>query len=131
MSRLRTRSEGLWSGSTPIDHGSVMFSFGPLEEVAPGLAFLEGFANVTALHTEDGVVLFDTGSPLSAPLVISQLQGWRTRPVHTAIYTHGHIDHVMGMAAIDEAAARARWSPATCLSGPRPTAATRRKCSAM
>lgn len=107
MSRLRARSQGLWSGAIPINHTSVMFEFGPLEEVAQGLAFIEGFANVTALHTEAGVVLFDTGSPMTAPIIVGQLQGWRTRPVHTAIYTHGHIDHVMGMAAIDDAAARA------------------------
>ena len=34
---------------------------------------------------------------------------WWAQPICGAqnIYTHGHIDHVMGMAAIDEAAARA------------------------
>lgn len=107
MSRLRERFHSLWSGSRPIDPSSVMFEFGPLEEVAPGLAFVEGFANVTALATAAGVVLFDTGSQLSAPMVASQLQAWRRRPVHTVVYTHGHADHVMGMAALDAAAAAA------------------------
>ena len=104
MSRLRARSQGLWSGAVAADVSSVMFEFGPLEEVAPDLAFIEGFANVTALHTEAGLVLFDTGSQMTAPLIAGQLQGWRARPVHTAVYTHGHVDHVMGMAAIDAAA---------------------------
>src|SRR5262252_5347154 len=107
MSRLRTRSEDLWSGALPIDDASYMFAFGPLEEVAPRLAFIESFANVTALDTDDGVVLFDTGSVMAGPVVASQLPAFCPRPVHTAVYTHGHLDHVMGMAAIDEAAERA------------------------
>ena len=51
MSRLRDRSQGLWSGAVPADVSSVMFEFGPLEEVAADLAFIEGFANVTALQS--------------------------------------------------------------------------------
>ena len=29
------------------------------------------------------------------------IRTWRTAPVHSAVYTHGHIDHVMGTAAFD------------------------------
>jgi alkyl sulfatase BDS1-like metallo-beta-lactamase superfamily hydrolase len=107
MSRLQERSDALWSGAARVDHTTIVSGFGPLEEVAPGLAFVESFANVTALATDDGLVLFDTGSPLTAQVVHAQVRAWRTAPLHTAIYTHGHVDHAMGMPPWDDEAARA------------------------
>ena len=107
MSRLRTRSDALWSGALVADHTTIVSGFGPLEEVAPGLAFVESFANVTALDTGDGLVLFDTGSPMTAPVVHREVRGWRAAPLAAAVYTHGHVDHAMGMPPWDDEAARA------------------------
>lgn len=107
MSRLRTRSEALWTGAIPVDHQTIVSGFGPLEEVAPGLAFVESFANVTALATDDGVVLFDTGSPLTCATVHGFVRGWSAAPLAAAVYTHGHVDHAMGMGPWDAEAARA------------------------
>jgi alkyl sulfatase BDS1-like metallo-beta-lactamase superfamily hydrolase len=111
MSRLRDRAEALWSGAVKADHTTIVSGFGPLEEVAPGLAFVESFANVTALDTGAGLVLFDTGSPMTAGVVHAQVRGWRQAPLAAAVYTHGHIDHAMGMPPWDaeaQAAGRAR-----------------------
>src|SRR5450432_1960472 len=66
MSRLQDRSDALWTGAVRADHTTIVSGFGPLEEVLPGLAFVESFANVTALDTGDGLVIFDTGSPMTA-----------------------------------------------------------------
>ncbi|HEV3472340.1 MAG TPA: alkyl sulfatase dimerization domain-containing protein [Actinomycetota bacterium] len=74
------------------------FSFsGDLVEVADGVAFVPSFANVTAVRTDDELVLIDTGSPLTADIVHTQVRAWSRAPVRTAIYTHGHIDHVFGV----------------------------------
>src|SRR5512140_903088 len=107
MSRLRARTDALWTGALRADHTTIVSGFGPLEEVAPGLAFVESFANVTALDTDDGLVLFDTGSPMTAAVVHAQVRGWRPAvPLAAAVYTHGHIDHAMGMPPWDDEAAR-------------------------
>ncbi|HTJ43201.1 MAG TPA: alkyl sulfatase dimerization domain-containing protein [Kofleriaceae bacterium] len=106
MSRLRERAETLWNGAAKIDHTMIMSGFGPLEEVAPRLAFVESFANVTALDTGDGLVLFDTGSPLTAATVHKEVRGWRSDPLAAAVFTHGHVDHAMGMPPWDDEAAR-------------------------
>jgi alkyl sulfatase BDS1-like metallo-beta-lactamase superfamily hydrolase len=107
MSRLRERSDALWTGALPIDHTMLVSGFGPLEEVAPGLAFVESFANVTALDAGGALVLFDTGSPMTAGAVHAQVRGWRRMlPLDTAVYTHGHVDHAMGMPPWDAEAAR-------------------------
>jgi alkyl sulfatase BDS1-like metallo-beta-lactamase superfamily hydrolase len=106
-SRLRERSDALWSGAAPIDHTMIMSGFGPLEEVAPGLAFVESFANVTAIDCGEALVILDTGSPLTAAVVHREVRGWRSAPLAAAVYTHGHVDHAMGMPPWDDEAARA------------------------
>lgn len=96
MTRLRELSESLWSGARRTDHTSILAGGAPIEEVAPGIAFFAGFGNVTAVATDAGIVLVDTGSPMTATVVHQQVRSWSPAPVHTAIYTHGHVDHVMG-----------------------------------
>jgi len=101
MSRVRELAESLWSGERRTDHTSILAGGAPLEEIAPRVAFCPGFANVVAIATDDGLVLVDTGSPMTAALVHGQVRAWSAAPVHTAIYTHGHVDHVMGTAAFE------------------------------
>ncbi len=98
MSKLRALTDELWSGARRTDHASILSMMTPLEEVAPGVAFHSGFANVIAVTTDDGLVLVDTGSPMTAGVVHQQVRGWSKAPAHTAIYTHGHVDHAMGTA---------------------------------
>ena len=56
---------------------------------------------MSAFETDEGLVLVDTG--LFGPGVQEQLRAWSERPVHTAIYSHGHVDHVMGAAVLEGA----------------------------
>ena len=52
--------------------------------------------NVTAIRTGEGLVVFDTGSVTAAPKIYERLRAWDQSPIHTIIFTHGHVDHVMG-----------------------------------
>jgi alkyl sulfatase BDS1-like metallo-beta-lactamase superfamily hydrolase len=84
-----------------------------LEELAPSVAFFKAFVNVTAVRTEDGLVLVDTGSyhPASHKLSFDAVRGWNGARVHTAVYTHGHVDHAYGLPPfLAEAHARG-WAP--------------------
>ena len=100
-SKLRALTDDLWSGARHTDHASILTTMLPLEEVAPGVAFHSGFANVVAITTGEGLVLVDTGSPMTAAVVHQQVRAWSPAPVHTAIYTHGHVDHAMGTAPFE------------------------------
>ena len=94
-------AERLWRGDESIaDHHPVGF-LGQLAEVADGTAFVPSMANVTAFDTGDALLLVDTGGFLIAPQVHELLGTWSRKPVHTAIYSHGHVDHVMGAALLD------------------------------
>ncbi|MBI1774681.1 MAG: MBL fold metallo-hydrolase [Proteobacteria bacterium] len=65
------------------------------------------FGNATAIRTAAGLVLVDTGSRETASQTLAALRRWDDSPVHTVIYTHGHIDHSWGARLLDqEAAAR-------------------------
>jgi glyoxylase-like metal-dependent hydrolase (beta-lactamase superfamily II) len=107
---IRDAAEALWSGRTTTAALHPMSMFLGLEEYRPGLAAVASFANVTAVATADGLVLIDTGSPLAAPGIQAAVRAWSAAPVHTAIFTHGHIDHVMGAARF-EAEARPAGAP--------------------
>ena len=78
-----------------------------LTELDDGVAIVEAFSNVVAFDTDDGLVVFDVSHHLSAPTVLGALREWTASPVDTAVYTHGHVDHVTGAQAFDaDAAAR-------------------------
>lgn len=77
---------------------------GGVAVVADGTALVEAFSNVVAFSTDEGLVVFDVSHHLSAPKVIEELRSWSDDPVHTAVYTHGHVDHVTGAQAFDAAA---------------------------
>jgi alkyl sulfatase BDS1-like metallo-beta-lactamase superfamily hydrolase len=95
----------LWDGRADIaSHHPVTF-VGELEALADDIAFLPSFANVSAFDTGDGLVLIDTGSLPLAHVVHSSIRSWTPAPLHTAVYSHGHIDHVFGVAAFEEEAA--------------------------
>ena len=62
------------------------------------------FGNATAIRTTEGLVLVDTGSRETAGQTLGALRRWDDGPVHTVIYTHGHIDHTWGARLLDQEA---------------------------
>jgi alkyl sulfatase BDS1-like metallo-beta-lactamase superfamily hydrolase len=75
---------------------------GELAEVADGVAWVDSFANVAAFTTDEGLLLVDTGSAFAAQQIHQLVRDWTDQPLHTAIYTHGHIDHVFGTQVFDQ-----------------------------
>lgn len=70
-----------------------------IQEVAPGTIFFPYFGNVVALLTEEGIVLVDTSLAGNGAQIVEELRKRTDLPVHTIVYTHGHIDHVGGAEA--------------------------------
>lgn len=106
------RSDRWIAGEEPLAmHGLFSTEAGGLVELSDHVAFVESFSNVVAFSTDEGVVVFDVSHQLSAPAVLNELRGWTTAPVHTAVYTHGHVDHVTGAQAFDADAAERGHAP--------------------
>lgn len=112
MGRVTELAEKLWTGALSADDHHPFNPLHVIEELAPGVAFVSSFANVTALATEEGLVLVDTGSFLFAPMVHGAVRSFTPRPLHTVIFTHGHLDHVFGV-ELYEPAARPQGGPAS------------------
>ncbi len=105
-------AEDLWEGRVTTERvHPVGLSGSGLAEVADGVAFVSSFANVSAVDTGDGLVLVDTGSSFVAAHVHATLRDWSSNRLHTAVYSHGHIDHVFGV-PVWEAEAEERGWPA-------------------
>lgn len=88
---------GEMRGKSP-DEAKFFWSGGPVL-VAPRTFFQSMFSGVTAFETDEGLVLVDTGTKQFAPVIAAMLRQKTQAPVHTAIYTHGHIDHAYGLEA--------------------------------
>ena len=108
MTAMLKRAADMIDGVAPIEMMGLMdvHASAHAEEVGPGVACIESFSNVVACDTGgEGLVLFDVSHQLFAPGAIDKLRGWSSAPVHTAVLTHGHIDHVTGAAAFEAEAA--------------------------
>jgi alkyl sulfatase BDS1-like metallo-beta-lactamase superfamily hydrolase len=103
LSDRRWRGEDLGQRSNPL--GGINH----VAEITKDVAFLPNFANCTAIATDDGLVMVDTGSPLTADLVHREIRSWSVLPLRSAIFSHGHIDHVFGVGPFEEEARAKGW----------------------
>ena len=99
----------LFTGELPIEDHHPFASSGQMAEVQPGLAFVDAFANSAAVDTPDGLVIVDTSGVFHAQSVHDTIRAWSKRPLHTAVFTHGHIDHVFGVDLYEEEARANGW----------------------
>lgn len=109
MTSVLELAEQLWTGVRSVEDTHPFSLLGEAEEVADGVAFVPSFANVSAFRTEDGLVLVDTGSAPLAAHVHRTLRGWDAGRLNTAVFSHGHIDHVFGVAPFEQEAADRGW----------------------
>ena len=109
MTDILALADRLWRGEVGTSEYHPVGHLGGLAEVTDDLVFLPAFANVTAIRTADGLVLVDTGSAFVARAIHDELRRWSTARLHTAVYSHGHIDHVFGVATWEAEAADKGW----------------------
>lgn len=113
MGAVRDFAAQLLSGAVRPEEQNPFTTFLGLEEYAPGIAFVSGFANAVAIDTGEGLVVVDTGSQLTGAMIHGAIRGWTRAPADTIVYTHGHADHVMGAFLWDD--------DSTSAGGARPT----------
>jgi alkyl sulfatase BDS1-like metallo-beta-lactamase superfamily hydrolase len=103
-------ADSLWRGEIDIAALHPVGGYlGGLAEPCPGVAFVPSFANVSAISTDDGLVLVDTGSTFVAAAVHQQLRQWSAARLNTAVYSHGHVDHVFGVPVWEAESAEQGW----------------------
>ena len=108
---LLERADRLFIGELPIEEHHPFATSGELAEVVPGVAFVDAFANSAAVETGDGLVVVDTSGVFHAKAVHATMRQWSGSRLDTAIFTHGHIDHVFGVDLYEEEARANGWPP--------------------
>jgi alkyl sulfatase BDS1-like metallo-beta-lactamase superfamily hydrolase len=102
--------ERLWNGTAPMEEWTEAVSDGAVTSVSENIISVHTTyfcGSVTAIRTTAGLVLIDTAKPDTAGKTLAAVRCWDNSPIHTVIYTHGHIDHTSGIKLIDgEADAR-------------------------
>ena len=75
-----------------------------VEELAPRTWLVRlPIVNVVLFETDEGLVLVDTAMAPGGPAVLEAIRSVSDAPIHTVIYTHGHVDHAYGTWAIMQA----------------------------
>ena len=103
-------AERLWNGEVSTTQIHPLRPSTGLAEVADGVAFVPSFANVSAVKTDDGLFLVDTGSSLMAAEIHRTIRTWSPGRLNTAVYSHGHIDHVFGVPVWAAESTEAGWA---------------------
>jgi alkyl sulfatase BDS1-like metallo-beta-lactamase superfamily hydrolase len=88
----------------PVDKALVNPVTGQLEELADDVAMVAAFSHVVAFSTAEGTALFDVSLAPFGAIAADAVHAWRADRVDTVVYTHGHVDHVGGMAAFQQQA---------------------------
>jgi alkyl sulfatase BDS1-like metallo-beta-lactamase superfamily hydrolase len=107
MGKVAELAEALWTGKETTERVQPVTTVLGLEEFGPGLAFVASFANVALLETGKGLAMIDTGSFFLALSNHAAIREWTKSPVHTAVYTHGHVDHAFGLEPFEKEAREA------------------------
>lgn len=99
-------AEDYWNGKIDVDermHQPLPFACEDLEEVTQNVFFQISFGNCSVIKTSQGLVLIDTGILDTGMLLYERIKKhFPNQWIIACIYTHGHIDHVEGLIAIQE-----------------------------
>ncbi|MFE5393584.1 alkyl sulfatase dimerization domain-containing protein [Streptomyces sp. NPDC056568] len=98
-------TDRVWAGEeTLLAHFTGAFAGGGLVAVGERTGFFPAFANVAVFDTGDGLVLVDSGDFRTATPLHAAVRAYSAAPVSAVVYTHGHVDHVFGVAPFDKEA---------------------------
>lgn len=105
---------GSFGGVSSIHVARGMFSRNPdaIRDIREGMEIIKvaprswqlrfPVVNASLFETDAGLVLVDTGMSPAGPALLDAIRQVSDKPLHTIIYTHGHVDHAYGAWALLE-----------------------------
>ncbi|MBI4768209.1 MAG: MBL fold metallo-hydrolase [Deltaproteobacteria bacterium] len=109
MGEILDFAEALWKGeTTTYAHHPLSEPYG-MEKVARDTWFHKLFSNTIIRETPEGLILIDPSGFAGVKMKFESVRSVTSQPLHTAIYTHGHVDHCFGVSAYVEEAQSKGW----------------------
>jgi alkyl sulfatase BDS1-like metallo-beta-lactamase superfamily hydrolase len=109
MGEILDLAESLWQGeSDTYGHHPLSEPYG-VDKVAERTWFVKHFANSIIRETDDGLVLIDPSGFFGGKIRFDIVRSVTPQRLHTAIYTHGHVDHCFGVQEYIEEAEAKNW----------------------
>ncbi|MBU2547483.1 MAG: MBL fold metallo-hydrolase [Proteobacteria bacterium] len=97
MGEVLNAAEAVWSGrADTTTHHPLGRPFG-IEQVAEKTWFYKGFSGTVLRETEEGLIMVDPGAYFDAQVRFEAIRSVVEPRLNTAVFTHGHVDHVFGM----------------------------------
>ncbi|WP_406403264.1 alkyl sulfatase dimerization domain-containing protein [Streptomyces uncialis] len=107
MNDLMRYAEQVWTGAESLGaYFSGALRKEGLRPVADDVWMWPATGNVYVFRSSDGLLLFDSGGRQTARDLHTAVRALTKDPVHSIIYSHGHVDHVLGTTPFDEEGAR-------------------------
>jgi len=105
MGEILDLAEALWTGRTDTFSAHPFGLPRGIELLSERTWFYRGFANTIIRETDEGLILIDPAASWDTRIKFDAIRGVTQARLHTAVFTHGHTDHVFG---VPEYAAEAR-----------------------
>ncbi|MBU2648198.1 MBL fold metallo-hydrolase [bacterium] len=97
MDTVLAVAEALWKGEkTVFEQHPFGPPWGPAK-ISEKTWFIKGFANTVVRETDAGLIIIDPAGSAEGNKKHKAVRSVTGQPLHTAIYTHGHVDHVFGV----------------------------------
>jgi len=104
MGEILELAEALWKGETDTFKNHPFGVPRGIEKIADSTWFYRGFANTIIRETGNGLVIVDPAAHWETKKKFEDIRAVTQKHLNTAIFTHGHVDHVFGVEDyVDEA----------------------------
>ncbi len=110
MGEVLDLAEKLWRGEEDTYSNHPFRPPFGIEKVAEATYFYKGFSNTIIRETNDGLIMVDPGSFADSSVRKEAVRTVTDQGLNTAVYTHGHVDHVYGVGLYKEEAEEKGWS---------------------
>jgi alkyl sulfatase BDS1-like metallo-beta-lactamase superfamily hydrolase len=97
MNEILEIAEALWNGKcTTYEHHPFSLPYG-IVELAPKTWIHKGFANTLIRETPEGLIIVDPAATIDFRVKFQSIRSVTKERLNTAIFTHGHVDHIYGV----------------------------------